>query len=64
MRRHDKNFRRVDERHRISLNGIAEHEYYEITKDGDDIILKPVAVVPAVLAQRLREAAGSGVIGR
>jgi hypothetical protein len=59
-----KSFRRVDDRHRISLNGVSEHEYYEISKDGDRIILTPVVVVPAYLAKQLREAAGSGALGR
>lgn len=61
----DRKFRRLDERKRISLNGIADHEYYEIQVSGNgsgDIILRPVSVVPAYLARQLREA--EGVVAR
>ena len=61
----DKKLVKVDERGRVPLSSLGADGYYEATKGEDgEIILFPVSVVPAYLARQMREAAGSGALGR
>lgn len=56
----DKKLVKTDERGRVSLVGFDPSEYYEISRGEDgELILFPVAVVPAYIAAQNRELAGS-----
>lgn len=62
----NKKFCHTDERGRVGLAGLNPANFYEARLDTETgiIELHPVTAVPAYLAQNLREAAGSGALGR
>lgn len=63
MRRLERKFVVCDERGRVSLNGIGDHDKYEVTCDERGVLtFTPVNIVPAYRGESL--VAASGVAAR
>lgn len=60
MTRLERKFVVCDDRGRVSLNGISNHDKYEITRDERGVLtLTPVSVVPAYRGESLVAASGT-----